>query len=43
LWQTAAASNSASQLFPVPGSPISSNPRSEAKVTIARSTTAGSP
>ena len=31
----AAASSSASQLLPVPGSPISSRPRSEARVTMA--------
>ncbi len=43
LLHTAAASSSASQLLPVPGSPISSRPRSEASVTMARSTTVGSP
>jgi hypothetical protein len=43
LPQMAAASSSASQLLPVPGSPISSRPRSLASVTIARSTVPGSP
>jgi len=36
--QIAAESSSASQLLPVPGSPMSSSPRSDASVTIARST-----
>ena len=35
LRQIAAASSSASQLLPVPGSPMSSRPRSEARVTMA--------
>ena len=39
----AAASNSASQLLPVPGSPMSSRPRSEARVTMERSTKLRSP
>src|SRR5215510_8210194 len=33
----AAASSSASQLLPVPGSPMSNRPRSEARVTMERS------
>ncbi len=33
----------AEQLFPVPGSPTSSNARSDASVTMARSTSAVSP
>jgi hypothetical protein len=41
--QIAAASSSASQLLPVPGSPISRRPRSLASVTIARSTVPASP
>ena len=43
LRQIAAASSSASQLLPVPGSPISSRPRSEASVTMLRSTKLRSP
>ncbi len=43
LRQIAAASSSASQLLPVPGSPISSRPRSEARVTMLRSTKLRSP
>ena len=43
LPQIAAASSSASQLLPVPGSPIRSRPRSLARVTIARSTVPASP
>ncbi|OKI48926.1 hypothetical protein A6A27_35910 [Micromonospora sp. CB01531] len=43
LRQIAAASSSASQLLPVPGSPISSRPRSEASVTMLRSTKVRSP
>lgn len=43
LRQIAADSSSASQLLPVPGSPISSRPRSEARVTIDRSTKLRSP
>src|SRR5262249_20696024 len=43
LRQIAAASSSASQLLPVPGSPISSRPRSEASVTMLRSTKLPSP
>ena len=43
LPQIAAASSSASQLLPVPGSPIRSSPRSLARVTIARSTVPASP
>ncbi len=39
----AAARCSESQLLPVPGSPTSSNARSLASVTIARSTIASSP
>lgn len=43
LREIAADSSSASQLLPVPGSPISSRPRSEARVTIERSTKLRSP
>jgi len=43
LRQIAAASSSASQDLPVPGSPISSSPRSDASVTMARSTNVRSP
>src|SRR5258706_617760 len=43
LREIAAASSSASQLLPVPGSPISSSPRSEASVTMLRSTKLRSP
>lgn len=43
LRQIAADSSSASQLFPVPGSPMSSSPRSEARVTMERSTKLRSP
>src|SRR5262249_1325887 len=43
LRQIAAASSSASQLLPVPGSPMSSRPRSEARVTMERSTKLRSP
>ena len=43
LREIAAASSSASQLLPVPGSPISSRPRSEASVTMLRSTKLRSP
>ncbi len=43
LRQMAADSSSASQLLPVPGSPISSRPRSEARVTMLRSTKLRSP
>jgi hypothetical protein len=41
--EIAAASSSASQLLPVPGSPMSSRPRSEARVTMLRSTKLRSP
>src|SRR5262245_11987140 len=41
--EIAAARSSASQLFPVPGSPMRSRPRSLASVTMARSTVPGSP
>jgi hypothetical protein len=41
--EIAAARCSESQLLPVPGSPTSSSARSEARVTIARSTTLSSP
>lgn len=43
LRQIAADSSSASQLLPVPGSPMSSRPRSEARVTMERSTKLRSP
>src|SRR5262249_57937255 len=43
LRHTAPASSSASQLLPVPGSPMSSRPRSEARVTTERSTRLRSP
>src|SRR3954469_25497673 len=43
LREIAADSSSASQLLPVPGSPISSRPRSEARVTMERSTKLRSP
>lgn len=43
LREIAADSSSASQLLPVPGSPMSSRPRSEASVTMERSTKLRSP
>src|SRR5690242_9069112 len=43
LREIAAESSSASQLLPVPGSPMSSRPRSEARVTMERSTKLRSP
>lgn len=43
LREMAADNSSASQLLPVPGSPMSSRPRSEASVTMERSTKLRSP